>query len=647
MSSNSETRPFRKRQIIIRRDFVLFNNKLDEAYLCALTDKARQQLIHRPEDQNQLEWNSLNTPYVSANVRLLMSQMTNNKKIFDSFSIVVSSLLFIPSDKGNTSNEMSFQSHVLEYFDRIHSKQRGGHVFVNCWGDLHLIFTCVKEESGSIVYYPKVLVPLTSIYPVMRYEFEHKPTTGSQTSLAFGLWYSTDFKAGDRYYHILGERLYQRGGVFELTLEYWNIFMRNPSLKFIAFYVCVGAKLVVSDSYDDQKDLHNRVLTQQGGIVVIEGDLKVSLPIEAKDSQSRDELGFRSYDWKDFCDKYLIPVNKSANSADPRNVSQFTNGVIFLGATNSQYNSITWHLSVTPQREVVLTPPMGARITAIEDGMRGTNEINARIRYEMLSDSVITNTYTGIQFAAPKTVDGQLDYEMTKTILNLNEKRSFNVLFEKIPALDESEVPREFNISTVSDDKQFDRWFRPFLQTQRSRLCAPPMYPPVIIRDAQNLKNVFYLPSKEMSVKDVDLCYGYDKKKVNITLRDPFTKNFENYGYFKWEYMAFHYKKLETDINDMTKLKTGQYHIESGQDFSFYRIGVDGWLWQKVGDQPIYNESTTYFTKEDQTSQRFGQNSGHQEVGSGKANDGSVGLGQPVELNQQRSQTPVFRSFSH
>ena len=364
---------------------------------------------------------------------------------------------------------------------------------------------------------------------------------------------------------------------------------RFPTDDFIGLYVCAGAKLLVFDSYHaeiNNRD-HNRTLVQQGGLVICQGRFEIDLPVEIQDDDEPfdhffTDVMFRTMSWEDFYDSCLTKVDKKPKpEIDPD--SGLRQPVLFLGPVNSKYGAVTWEVEVRKQsgktrRKTVLYPPNHSRIIAIAEGEDALEEIRARTQYEMLHDSVVTNHDT--QFAIPRRENSQEpDISMVRRIVNPGNERSFNVAFLADPQeyLGE-DIIQDVNISTVLDD-HFSKRFKQILKTQTTRWAVPPMYPPAVVLKRGEPK-VYSIPSKEMNLVDFDNLY-VNRPGWNLELPNPRDQtntaqfSFQHYGPVR----GYHFERLKRKVEQPFANKSGYYKGNS----TFYRLGVDGWMWQMVG----------------------------------------------------------------
>ena len=349
-------------------------------------------------------------------------------------------------------------------------------------------------------------------------------------------------------------------------------------------------------------------------------------------------------------------VSKAAEISKP---------VVFLDAVDSKYDTLAWCLAFECQdtiagikktwsnTRVILQVSSGGRFTAIEEGKEGIDEIEARIQYEMLHDSVVTKHETTFQVPSK---DKKPDVAMIKRILNVNNYRQLYCLHENYPKADkndEGQVPFSTVTDTANDtlsEGSPQIMFEKFLTEQKSRLAPPPMYPPVFVRDKTNpgetVDTIDYIPSIEQRIEVLERSYLNDQLKLGVTIEN------KKYKYGNCKCYAYHYERVTKGEQQDYKDKSGRFHPMSDQ---LYRIGVDGWLWKKVDDQPIYVERMTCFFREkrDEAAARvssflttvFQPNQGIEPGGQGRSQQSPVTPAQPRH-SQRAASLPTGRQSS-
>ena len=297
--------------------------------------------------------------------------------------------------------------------------------------------------------------------------------------------------------------------------------------------------------------------------------------------------------WKNFYEEDVWKVFSNAV-----NTQQFKNPVIFLGPINSRLGALIWMVNVQKatdkdtEREVALIPPNNSRIIAIAEGIEGLQEIKARIRYELLHDSCVTEHDTDFNAPIDKETK-KLDIQMVSRIINVNDERSFDVKYERNTQLKGIECQgtdldvMDSNITTV-----FEIDLENFVSNQKSRLAVPPMYPPVVVKENKN-EHTYYMPSKELNIQFVDDIYK-DQSTRKYTILDPRMHNNQVFELNQsGKQKAYHFKCLKEELQQTYADKSGFL----GENSQTYRLGIDGWMWQKDGG-PIYTEKSYRFFRE-------------------------------------------------
>ena len=555
---------------------------------CHFTSFVAQQNVRQ-----KIRWNGFDSYYwPDLRYQSMLDKMPHRTELAR-FSVIITSLPYMKELDQNFQN-------LIGRPDPNPYRRYGFHLYMRSNGS---IFTGLVyfSQSQEVKFKDKSFSPIGNIYPVIRYEWRSQQP---RAALTYGL----DFRmcstihaeqnaSGDRFYHRYGDQRIKAGNVFELTEGRLEAFKSDnfPTDDFIGLYVCAGAKLLVFDTYHEDTDLreHNRTLVQQGGLVICRGIFEIDLPVEIqRNDESFDhfftDVKFRRMGFQEFYDRCLKRVDgmpKSEIDPDSRLLRQ---PVLFLGPINSKYGAVTWavevrkHSDKTPRKTVLFTPNH-SRIIAIAEGRDALEEIRARTQYEMLHDSVVTNH--GTEFAIPKSPEDDQEYDipMVRRIVNPGNERSFNVEYDADPLeyLGE-DIIQDVNISTVLDH-HFEERFGNILKTQKTRWAVPPMYPPAVVLDQRGEPKVYSIPSREMNLVDFDNLY-VDRPGLNLELPNPVDHtntafSFQHYGPVR----GYHFERLQKKVEQ--PYKSGYYKHNS-----FYRLGVDGWMWKKVG---------THITKEE------------------------------------------------
>ena len=549
---------------------------------------------------NTFQWNDFDTPYWDDyRYEIMKNEMGSRRRNFVRFSVIITSLPYM---------KVLYKDfrEILVLPNPNPHRRYGFHLYMQSNG------TCLAgliylSKSKNLRCLGSSVAPIINIYPVIRYEWEARHP---KAALTYGLDFRSCFNrveegsaSGDRYYHRFGDQCLKAGNVYELTDEgLEDLGSHFPESRFIGFYVCAGAKLLVFDQYhkDITRSDHNRTLVQQGGFVICQGPFQIDLPVEAEKSENSDDfsdgLELEKKIWDEFCsDTCLKKVDGTPMTEIRSQLRNMRQPVLFLGPINSKYGAVTWAVEVRKEsrrnlRKTLLIPPNRSRIIAIADGKEAFREIKARIQYEMLHDSVVTHHRT--DFAIPKSPENnqENDISMVRRIVNVGNERSFNVEYDTDPReYIQDNIIHDVNISSavVTD---FDEIITRFLDSQKSRLAVPPMYPPAVVLDQQDVPDVFSIPSREMDIENFDNRY-VDIPGLKLRLRNPFDGihavfTFQKYGPVR----AYHFKRLQKKGEQDWENRWGYYQ---GPD-PIYRLGVDGWMWQKFGNC-IYKEHINCF----------------------------------------------------
>ena len=714
-------------------------------FLSVFSELTPQQKPNSTNQKITLGKNPFETPYMPDYRIEKMLQEVSSKRLNQSsvprFSVIIGSLAYKRGDK------------------RV-----GYHMYVNTTGEImiaivELIFKKKKQTvttKPQIKTFDRSIAPISCVYPVMRYEWE---SASLKPVLTFGLQFesisfdeeqqqnqpnkqNTEQPKGDRYYHRFGDECLRAGNVFEITRQRVDEFKEKWENKdFIAFYVCAGAKLVVIDGYHRDPNIgfhtgHNRSLIQQGGFVIIEGNLKIQLPV-ARDTQTQQPsastgqsptstgqsptstgqsptstgqsptstgqsptstgqsptstgqsptstgqsptstgqsptstgqsptstgqsptstgqsptstgqsptsteedtvLGnfLINKNWKVFCEEDMRKVSSNALNKD---VS--SKPVIFLGAINSRLGALVWTVKVVKatkdrKREVVLIPPNNSRIIAIADGYDGLKEIKARIGYELLHDSCVTEHKSTFNVPINEETK-ELDIPMVRRIINVGDERSFDVKYEtsRLEAIECDRIKMDVMDSNITTVWEID--LKNFVSNQKSRLAVPPMYPPVVVKE-NKIEHTYYMPSKELNIQFVDDIYK-DQSTRKYTILDPQTHDNQVFEFNQSDRQkAYHFTRLDKEYQQTYADKSGylgENHPET------YRLGIDGWMWKKDGG-PIYTEKSYRFFR-DQTQ---GQPQSQQQPQPQQPQSQQPQPQQPQSQQPQHQQTDIQRLF--
>ena len=627
---------WRKRLIYIRRSFTEAKKGMpSHAFLSGA------HTYHNKDKTQTKDWYTFNAKFYSdPGLRKFNQKLKTNRKPFTHFQVIIPSLLYIGAEGETQLNQNSDE--IKTHFRELGHKQLGTHVFIARTGCISSLITFIDKHNN---YQTTDVLNVNSVYPVVRYEWEsHKnqfliktqiksksePLLQKKTSeeskqrVVFGLHFKnySNYKTGDRYYHNHDTNYLKAGGVHELTEEYLNDICSADKLKqyepkHFCLFLCAGAKLIVSDQFHDKEDhidCYNISLIQQGGVVFVDGELEVAFPRIAKNDEKTDGKGFVVIDWTAFVKQMRDSVGNRLNGKKLKMLREFKNPILFLGPIDSECNSIAWNLSLERNksdlkyRRPVLLVPERAHIVAIADGKNGRIEVLDRIYYEFLHDSVVTEHMT--QF---RQIDG---IYKVRNVLNIDNKRSVKVLLkpyieEPTERLVEGRRRPLFveNNTTFLSKKSFQPLYEYHYSHREAPLPVPPMYPPYY----HPTDGLFYLPTNDLMKNAFKFEDFYPKDKdVDPKSLSPFDQKYLFNGHkicllqkriikvYNWEriskrfqYEEFNVSKSVLNINGkMSKVKQYKEPHQIQNDFKFidgiqYRIGIDGWVWRKVGQKPI------------------------------------------------------------
>ena len=200
----------------------------------------------------------------------------------------------------------------------------------------------------------------------------------------------------------------------------------------VAFYVCQGARVILVDhryykgkqQYEtDKKGSHCRSLCQQGSVIIVRGKSRFGMRIHSEHNEEEvktwtperqalqrylspyyrpfiesDLIRPKGQFTQNTCDldskEKEIDINRLQGSKY-ENVRFLKDKVIFLGATESQFNSACWEIEITSTQtidhDVRLWASDGAVIVDIAPWRTGFELIYWRQRYERLYESIVLN----------------------------------------------------------------------------------------------------------------------------------------------------------------------------------------------------------------------------------------------------------------
>ena len=625
----------RKRLIFIERWFDgtekrrQRNTRIALVWGCCFTKDLQWDGINKKE----IAWNGFDSLYwPQFRYERLLQKMVDDKRPtpkFARFAVIVSTLPYIKHLEDDFSN--------ITLHNNKPNRRYGHHLYMRPNGTIMAGFI-YENYNNRLGFHMKCMdqsvSPIHHIYPVIRYEWE---APEPKSVLTFGLDFRflgnarTDDQTGDRYYHRYGDQCLRVGNVFELTeVGLKSIDTIDPTRQFIGLYVCAGAKLLVYDTYQADKGStkHNRTLIQQGGFVVCRGPFQIDLPLADigqgdKVDDYFAETKLTRMDWKPFCDKCLIDVDNKADSEVRPNPGTMRQPVLFLGPINSRFGALTWGVEVRKdslptkmiadrRRKTVLYTPNHSRIIAIADGKKAFEEIKARIKYEILHDSVVTQHETGFEIPT-KPVQTQTssepsspgspsssspsekkepDTSMVRRILNVGNERSFDIDY---PTGTQECVGDDtifnFNITTVLGDG-FEEGIKKFLTTQTTRLAVPPMFPPAVVIDQQGEANICSIPSQQFAIENFDNLYNNSPgRRIQFIDTVDRTNMLFRFKHYDESVSGYHFKRLQKKEEQSFADKSGNY-----QDTDpVYRLGVDGWMWKSDGKNDLQEDTYCFF----------------------------------------------------
>ncbi|XP_054155620.1 uncharacterized protein LOC128954078 [Oppia nitens] len=279
---------------------------------------------------------------------------------------------------------------VSKYFWLLAGRQLGVHVFIRDNGNINAILVFVRKQGNKCLIDMFPPTKIQAQYPTIRNERDlNKPKLYIMNRQVFTMgllfkrfnsnhqnvcWLENNswdsmgveilkpvkgWPVEDEYRKFRNnptdDRCYTRSldstrnlsvaGVYDLTEELYrnNCYddrkneRPKPAAPYcFALYMCAGAKLVVRDSYHKNPAIekHNQTLVEQGGVIVVEDQLEVSLMVYDLEKSI-------TIKWEDFCNNYM-----KTNKWIKEKVKKYKNPVLFLGANESDYNTIAWRLMI-------------------------------------------------------------------------------------------------------------------------------------------------------------------------------------------------------------------------------------------------------------------------------------------------------------
>lgn len=492
-------------------------------------------------------------------------------------------------------------------------KQWGSHIFLDSAAQMQVLRAGFNEKNIYTIQDP---IPVHSVYPVLK----NYSLPKNSPSLVLGMRFSSKSEPkGDRTFGSESDPTVNSDGVCDITedfidptsksVNYLSDEFKTERRKY-AFYVCEDTRLIVTDDRG-YKSPDSRVtvsLFQQGSLVILETPKGFELRLcpgfyqkhkkpKDKDSPPEDmEASMDSLDsktqsvtslkdefvmkplqtkWhqlgkKQFFDKKWFHSDVPEEDRDEKGIPGYTNDklneqrriVIFLGATESQFNTVCWRLDIDTNdtKECVLWPPDGARIMDVMTWNRGFQQITARHRYQRLFESVLyPDIHSTLDFKVPE------DQKLLKRILGLYEKDSW------LPPIIIIDTSKQFKkhrhpdylkpalkvyqrMSYIEGVCERDDWTAPHPYT------VQPLHPPFIEVTATE-KHLFYLKYGECPHIVKDKLY-----KIDGQTYEQFVKLIPEYTW-----------KLVGRVNEKRELI--DKHLEE------YRIGCDYMVYRTPFDR--------------------------------------------------------------
>ena len=257
---------------------------------------------------------------------------------------------------------------------------------------INVVYPCFKQEPN----YPD---------PVILYGVCFCRGTGAQhtrTYLRFGL----EDNQSEWVFDITQDFINENANPHDLIRHHKNLNLFRNANEFndqnsIAFYVCRGARLMVSDGRSPSPipgHGHIRSLYQAGSLVVCTGDRGIDIGYVGPDGSV--SIGWRGLYSNEH--QLLRPLNRARRNLDhwerardpiygQNNIyrlNDFLDHVIFLGAIESEFNSACWKLNIYGDKQnpefcrTMLTIPNEGIIEDIAPWNSGFELIRARQQYE-------------------------------------------------------------------------------------------------------------------------------------------------------------------------------------------------------------------------------------------------------------------------
>ena len=368
------------------------------------------------------------------------------------YNVRIPSLIHIRSNAQNVVNELK------RYMREVARPQSGIHLFTRFRGNnddevstfvntLQTHWGLTADNNRRYVSYLSSHI-LNSVYPC--YRNQPNAPAGAPLEMVTGLcFYPHRAREAVRSFGYYALQDLQNPWVSDLyesfLVEGQEFNYTNPMFEdSTAFYVCPGARLVVVDNRfiigdntqpdldDYNQDGYNHSLFQQGSFVVIRGVGCYGLHVKQVNQQGHKEfyktpmlqffgLNTRPRGQPPDCCVIDYPLDDVERRYEPQGSPTFlrthTKKVVFLGASESQFNSVCWQIKVNQEGDVQntgagaehwfeVTAPEGGIIEDVTTWETGFRLMRHRHCYEMSWNAVVrTNNAHPMPFAVPPPDD--------------------------------------------------------------------------------------------------------------------------------------------------------------------------------------------------------------------------------------------------
>ena len=365
----------------------------------------------------------------------------------------------------------------------------------------------------------------------------------------------------------------------------------------VAFYVCNGAKLLVIDGPQGQ---HNRSLFQQGSLVVVEGPKTFTIELDL----TRGVIDGLVINWNQAFNgqtgSFLARHNAAMDNQEiywdnttehNRTVAQFGRKVIFLGATESQYNSVCYELFNYIDHRLQLKLPEGSILEDVAPWNTGFKLIRARHLFQRSYESCFGPTPPNAnQLTARLLFEAPTNQYIFRRILGLENNRKLYVhspgrlqiagAYEDRRGLwhNHQTYGRDDNVRRQLDKCRVFNFESHTMQLMEQhhaakhtlRMAPPPLYPPVWSL-GENNTNVLKYSSKAIRLY---IPSAQDQPMDGATCK---------YGQQKW------YKIVKKDVLEYQWTKDDQnYNLKDQNSYENKRFGDDYcWYVKQLNQQDI------------------------------------------------------------